>query len=189
MENLHKVGAIGIPGLDWECRIVDDNLNEVPSGRTGELMVRGPCVMKGYYRNPEATRNSIMDGWLLTGDMARFDEDGFIWLVDRKKDLIKTGGESIFPVEIENFLMENENIQDTAVIGIPDERLGEIVAAVIKPKSGKELAEEDVMDFCMGLPRYKRPRKILFDDVPRNPTGKIEKPKLRKKYGGIFEDL
>jgi acyl-CoA synthetase (AMP-forming)/AMP-acid ligase II len=103
--------------------------------------------------------------------------------------MIITGGENIFPVEIEDFLMENSNIQDAAVIGIPDERLGEITAAIIKVKPGKELSEEDVMNYCEGLPRYKRPRKVFFDDVPRNPTGKIEKPKLRKKYAGRIESF
>jgi acyl-CoA synthetase (AMP-forming)/AMP-acid ligase II len=189
MENLHKVGAIGVPGFDWECKIVDSDRKEVPKGEPGELMVKGPCVMKEYYKNPQATQETLFDGWLLTGDMARFDEDGFIWLVDRKKDVIITGGENIFPVEIEDFLMENSNIQDAAVIGIPDERLGEITAAIIKVKPGKELSEEDVMKYCEGLPRYKRPRKVFFDDVPRNPTGKIEKPKLRKKYAGRIESF
>jgi acyl-CoA synthetase (AMP-forming)/AMP-acid ligase II len=121
--------------------------------------------------------------------MARVDEDGFIWLVDRKKDIIITGGENIFPVEIEEFLMENRRLQDAAVIGIPDDRLGEIVAAVIKVKPGAVLTEQDVLDFCEGLPRYKRPRKIIFGDVPRNPTGKIEKPKLRKQYAGMAESF
>ena len=187
MENLHKIGSIGKPGFDWECRIVDDALKDVPKGETGELMVKGPGVMKEYYKNPEATEKTIIDGWLLTGDMARYDEDGFIWLVDRKKDVIITGGENIFPVEIEDFLMENHKIQDAAVIGIPDERLGEIGAAIIKLKPGQEMNEEEVLQYCESLPRYKRPRKIFFDDVPRNPTGKIEKPKLRKKFGGIAE--
>ncbi|MGD8982387.1 MAG: AMP-binding protein [Desulfobacteraceae bacterium] len=187
MENLHKIGSIGKPGFDWECRIVDGALKDVPKGKTGELMVKGPGVMKEYYKNPEATKKTIIDGWLLTGDMARFDEDGFIWLVDRKKDVIITGGENIFPVEIEDFLMENEKIQDAAVIGIPDERLGEIGAAIIKLKPGQEMNEEEVYQYCESLPRYKRPRQVFFDDVPRNPTGKIEKPKLRKKFGGITE--
>ncbi|RJR29128.1 MAG: long-chain fatty acid--CoA ligase [Desulfobacteraceae bacterium] len=189
MENLHKVGAIGVPGFDWECRIVDDQLMDVPRGGSGELAVRGPGVMKEYYKNPEATRNTLRDGWLLTGDMARFDENGFIWIVDRKKDIIITGGENIFPVEIEDFLMANSKIQDAAVIGIPDERLGEIVAAVIKPKPGKDMTDEEVNRYCEALPRYKRPKKLFFDDVPRNPTGKIEKPKLRKKYAGFSESF
>jgi acyl-CoA synthetase (AMP-forming)/AMP-acid ligase II len=187
MENLHKVGSIGIPGFDWECKIVDNDMKQVPHGEPGELMVKGPGVMKAYYKNPEATKNALIDGWLLTGDIARYDEDGFIWLVDRKKDVIITGGENIFPVEIEDFLMDNDKVQDVAVIGVPDERLGEIVTAIIKVKPGKTLTEEEVLVFCEGLPRYKRPRKVIFDDVPRNPTGKIEKPKLRKKYGGTSE--
>lgn len=189
MENIHKVGAIGVPGFDWEYRVIDANLKDVSKGAPGELMVKGPGVMRAYYKNPEATANTLMDGWLLTGDMARVDEDGFIWLVDRKKDVIITGGENIFPVEIEDFLLENSRIQDAAVIGIPDERLGEIVAAIIQPKPGQGMNEQEVLLFCEGLPRYKRPRKIFFDNVPRNPTGKIEKPKLRKKYAGMSESF
>jgi acyl-CoA synthetase (AMP-forming)/AMP-acid ligase II len=189
IENIHKVGAIGLPGFDWECRIVDDKMRNVPRGETGELAVRGPGVMKEYYKNPEATKKTLVNGWLLTGDMARFDEDGFVWLVDRKKDIIITGGENIFPIEIEDFLTEHGDIQDAAVIGLPDERLGEIVTAIIKVKPGRTLSEEQVSKFCESLPRYKRPKKIIFDEVPRNPTGKIEKPKLRKKYTGVSESF
>jgi len=183
IENIHKVGSIGVPGFDWECQVVDESRNSVAQGKPGELMVKGPGVMKEYYKNPEATARALFKGWLLTGDMARIDEDGFIWLVDRKKDVIITGGENIFPVEIEDFLANNEKIQDSAVIGIPDERLGEITLAIIKVKPGKEMTEDEVNEFCQALPRYKRPRKIVFGDVPRNPTGKIEKPKLREIYG------
>ena len=189
IENSHKVGSIGKPGFDWDYRIVDDQLRDVNKGEPGELAVRGPGVMREYYKNPEATQKTLVDGWLMTGDMARVDEDGFIWLVDRKKDVIITGGENIFPVEIENFLIENANIQDVAVIGVPDERLGEAVTAIIKLKPGKQMTEKDVEKFCEALPRYKRPKKIIFDDVPRNPTGKIEKPKLRKKYAGFVESF
>ncbi|MCP4579297.1 MAG: AMP-binding protein, partial [Deltaproteobacteria bacterium] len=189
LENLHKVGAIGVPGFDWEFKIVDNALNETPKGEPGELMVKGPGVMKEYYKNSEATKNTLFDGWLLTGDIARVDEDEFIWLVDRKKDVIITGGENIFPVEIEDFIMENQKIQDTAVIGVPDERLGEMATAIVQLKAGREMTEEDFFAFCKGLPRYKRPRKVFFDDVPRNPTGKIEKPKLRKKYAGATESF
>jgi acyl-CoA synthetase (AMP-forming)/AMP-acid ligase II len=121
----------------------------------------------------------------LTGDVARQDEDGFIWLVDRKKDVIITGGENIYPVEIEDFLQAHPKILDVAVIGLPSLRLGEISSAVIKVKPGEELTKEEIDDFCQALPRYKRPRRIIFGDVPRNPTGKIEKPKLRKQYGGV----
>jgi acyl-CoA synthetase (AMP-forming)/AMP-acid ligase II len=189
MENMHKVGAIGIPGFDWEIKIVDDRLNAVKPGQPGELMVKGPGVMKEYYNNPEATKASLIDSWLLTGDIARQDEDGFIWLVDRKKDVIITGGENIYPVEIEDFLQTHPKIFDVAVIGLPSLRLGEISTAIIQLKPGEELTKEEINDFCQALPRFKRPRRIIFDEVPRNPTGKIEKPKLRKKYAGMSESF
>ncbi len=182
MENVHKIGAIGCPGFDWECRVVDAQVNDLPVDAPGELLVRGPGVMDGYYRNPEATAATLSDGWLHTGDIVKKDADGFLWLIDRKKDVIITGGENIFPVEIENHLMGHEDILDAVVIGLPDERLGEIVAAVIAAKPGRRLTEEGINSFCGALPRYQRPRRIIFDPVPRNPTGKIEKPALRKKY-------
>jgi acyl-CoA synthetase (AMP-forming)/AMP-acid ligase II len=189
LENTHKVGAIGVPGFDWEYKVVDFDLNQVPRGEPGELLVRGPGVMKEYYKNPEATATTLKDGWLLTGDIARVDAEGFIWLVDRAKDIIITGGENIFPVEIESHIMGYPKVQDVGVIGLPDERLGEIVAAIIKAKPGQTLAEEEIVAYCEELPRYKRPRKIIFDEVPRSPTGKIEKPKLRKQHTGISERI
>ncbi len=184
MENPHKVGAIGIPGYGWKTKIVDEEGNTVEKGEIGELCVKGPGVMVCYYKNPEATAEILKDGWLFTGDMARQDEDGFIFLVDRKKDVIISGGENLYPVQIENFLMKNEKIHDAAVIGLPDPRLGEIAAAIIQVKEGMTLTEDEVDAFCVDLPRYKRPRKIIFDTVLRNPTGKIDKPKLRQKYCG-----
>lgn len=187
--NLHKVGAIGLPGFDWETAIVDDTLKPVEKGDAGELIVRGCGVMKCYYKNPEATAETIKDGWLLTGDVAKEDDDGFIWLVDRKKDVVITGGENIYPVEIENYLQAHPNIQDVAVIGIPDQRLGEIAAAIVQVKPDLALSENEVKIFCENLPRYKRPKRIIFDDVPRNPTGKIEKPTLRKRYAGAEESF
>jgi len=185
IENIHKVGAIGRPGYRWEAMIVDDDGNPVPCGKVGELIVKGPGVMKGYYKNPEATSKVLKDGWLYTGDMARQDKDGFIYLVDRKKDVVISGGENIFPVEIEEFLRAHDDIKDAAVIGMPDRRLGEIPVAIVESKPGRKLTEEMVLEFCQSLPRYKRPRQVFLDDVPRNPTGKIEKPKLREKYRGI----
>ena len=189
LENTHKVGAIGVPGFDWEYKVVDIDLNQVPRGEPGELLVRGPGVMKEYYKNPEATATTLKDGWLLTGDIARVDAEGFIWLVDRAKDIIITGGENIFPVEIESHIMGHSKVQDVGVIGLPDERLGEIVAAIIKAKPGQTLTEAEIAEYCEELPRYKRPRKIIFDEVPRSPTGKIEKPKLRKQHTGISERI
>lgn len=183
VDNIDKVGAIGKAGYGWETKIIDEQGEPVKQGETGELAVKGPGVMTCYYRDPRATAEVLHDGWLYTGDMAMEDEDGFIFLVDRKKDVIISGGENIYPVQIEDFLRTNEAILDVAVIGLADHRLGEISAAIIKLKPGVECTEEDIQEFCKKLPRYKRPRKIIFADVPRNPTGKIEKPKLRAKYG------
>lgn len=184
VENIHKVGAIGKAGFGWEVKIVDENGVTVPRGGVGELCVKGPGVMKCYYRDEKATNETLKDGWLFTGDMAQEDEDGFIFLVDRKKDVIISGGENLYPVQIEDFLRSNPKIKDVAVIGLPDKRQGEIAAAIISVKEGMELTEDEVNEFCYKLPRYKRPRKIIFADVPRNPTGKIEKPKLREIYCG-----
>jgi acyl-CoA synthetase (AMP-forming)/AMP-acid ligase II len=183
IENVGKIGATGKPGYKWEARIVDDKGSDVPTGKTGELIVKGPGVLQEYYKNPQKTAETIREGWLYTGDVAKMDSDGFIYIVDRKKDVINTGGENIFPAEIEELLESHPKIYDVAVIGIADERLGEIVTAVIDPKLGQPLTEEEIISFCeQNLPRYKRPRRIIFDKVSRNPTGKLEKPKMRQKY-------
>ena len=182
VENIHKVGAIGKPGYLWKAKIIDEQGNPVRQGQVGELAVYGPGVMKCYYKNPEATAEVLHDRWLYTGDMAREDEDGFIYLVDRKKDVVISGGENIYPVQIEDFLRAHDKIKDVAVIGLPDARLGEITAAIIEIKDGQTCTEDEINAFCEGLPRYKRPRRIIFEHVPRNPTGKIEKPVLRARY-------
>ena len=182
VENIHKVGAIGKPGYGWKAAIVDEHGAPVPRGEVGELIVRGDGVMQCYYKNPEATAEVLKDGWLFTGDMAREDEDGFIFLVDRKKDVVISGGENLYPVQIEDFLRTCDKIKDVAVIGLPDPRLGEIAAAIIELKEEGSCTQAEIDEFCKALPRYKRPRKIFFDKVPRNPTGKIEKPALREKY-------
>ena len=184
VENIHKVGAIGKAGYLWETKIVDEKGEECKAEEVGELLVKGPGLMTCYYNNEEATKESLKDGWLYTGDVAKMDEDGFIYLVDRKKDVIISGGENIYPVQIEDFLRAHSAIKDVAVIGIPDERLGEISAAIIEFKEGASSSEKEIEEFCEDLPRYKRPRRIIFDAIPRNPTGKIEKPALRKKYCG-----
>ena len=184
VENIHKVGAIGVPGYNWEIKIVDPDGNEVEKGGVGELCLKGDGVMKCYYKNPAATREVLTpDGWLYTGDMAKQDEDGFIYLVDRKKDVIITGGENIYPVQIEDFLRANEKINDVGVIGLPDDRLGEITAAIIQLKEGMTATVEEIEEFCMALPRYKRPKQIIFAEIPRNATGKIQKNALRERYG------
>ena len=140
--------------------------------------------MKCYYRDEKATQASLYGEWLMTGDMAMQDKDGFIFLVDRKKDVIISGGENLYPVEIENFIRQNDKVKDVAVIGTPDARLGEKETAIIELKDGMECTVDEMNEFCLGMPRYKRPKQIIFADIPRNPTGKIEKPKLRKMYSG-----
>ena len=184
IENIDHVGAIGKAGYGWQTKIVGNDRKEVKPGEVGELAVKGDGVMLGYYKDEKATKEVLTeDGWLYTGDMAKEDKDGFIYLVDRRKDVIITGGENLYPVQIEDFLRKHNSIKDVAVIGLPDHRLGEIAAAIIEVKPDKSLTEEEVNTFCLDLPRYQRPRKIIFAQVPRNPTGKIEKPKLRKMYG------
>jgi acyl-CoA synthetase (AMP-forming)/AMP-acid ligase II len=182
-ENERKVGAIGQPSLFWDAKIVGENGEEVVRGEVGEIIVKGDGLMKGYYKNQELTESVIRNGWLHTGDLGRMDEEGFIYLVDRKKDLIITGGENIYPVELESAILKHPKVHDVAVIGTPDDRLGEIALAVIQPKKGESITEQEILSFFeQQLPRYKRPRQVIFDEVPRSPTGKIEKPKLRAKY-------
>ena len=184
IENIDHVGAIGVAGYGWQTKIVDPQRNEVKRGEVGELAVKGDGVMLRYYKDEKSTKEVLSDdGWLFTGDMAQESEDGFIYLVDRKKDVIITGGENLYPVQIEDFLRKHNSIKDVAVIGLPEPRLGEIAAAIIEVKQDYTLTEEEVNQFCLELPRYQRPRKIIFAEVPRTPTGKIEKPKLRKMYG------
>jgi len=186
IENIDKVGSIGKAGLNWETRIVDEHHNEIKDVETvGELAVKGPGVMDCYYKNIEATKE-IFDGeWLYTGDMAKYDKDYFIYLVDRKKDVIISGGENLYPVQIEDYIRSNNKVKDTAVIGLHDDRLGEIPLAIIETKEGMTITNEEIEEFYNGLPRYKRPKKTIFADIPRNPTGKIEKPKLRKMYSTL----
>ena len=184
VENVHKVGAIGVPGYGWEVKIVDERGDEVPQGEVGELAVKGDGVMQCYYKNPEATAEVLKGRWLFTGDMARIDEEGFIYLVDRKKDVVISGGENLYPVQIEDFLRAFPKIKDVAVIGMPDARLGEIAVAIVEIKEDETCTEAEIEEYCTAMPRYKRPKKIFFDKVPRNPTGKIEKPVLREKYCG-----
>jgi long-chain acyl-CoA synthetase len=186
LENAFKEGAVGKVGDGWQLKLVDSVTNKnVPEGEIGELLIKGDGVMKEYYKNPELTAKTIENGWLHTGDMARIDREGYVFLVDRKKDVIIVGGENIYPLEVEDAIHNHPKVYDVAVIGVPDERLGEVAAAVIDPKPGETLTEDEILSYVeKALPRYKRPRKIIFDKVPRNATGKIEKPRLRLKYGG-----
>jgi fatty-acyl-CoA synthase len=182
INNFHKVGAIGQPGFDWEVRIVDENLDSVADGQAGRLMVKGPGVMKEYYNNPEETRKHLIDGWFLTGDIAMRDEDGFIWYVDREDDVIHSNGANIYPVEIENFLLLHQRIQDAAVFGLTRDGK-QVVAALIQPKAGHQLGENHLLEFCQAMPVHKRPSIFFFGEVPRGLTGKIKKFCLKSFYG------
>jgi long-chain acyl-CoA synthetase len=186
LENFHKLGSFGYPRINLDARVVDDNGNDVPAGGVGEMIIKGANIMKCYYKNPEKTAETLRDGWLYTGDLVRQDEEGFISYIDRKKDLIISGGENIFPVDLEAVLIGQPKVKDVAIIGIPDDRYGEVVAAVVQPKEGVDLTEEEMRAYYEPqLPKYAWPRLILFGDVPRNPTGKIEKPKLRERYADV----
>jgi len=186
LENLHKLGSFGYPRLNIDARVVDEKGNDVPPGTVGEIILRGANIMKCYFKNPEKTAETLRNGWLYTGDLVKQDEEGFISYVDRKKDLIISGGENIYPVDLESVLIGQPKVKDVAIIGIPDDRYGEVVAAVVQPKEGVNLSEEEMRAYYEPqLPKYAWPRILLFGDVPRNPTGKIEKPKLRDRYASV----
>ena len=185
---LRKPGAIGKPTFGVEAKIIDFEGNDLPSGQVGELIFSTDRMMKGYHENPEMTQKTLKNGWLHTGDLLKTDEEGYYYIVDRMKDMVTSGGENIYPVEIEDALMDHPDIDDVACIGYPDERLVEVVMAVVQLKPGKTMTEEELVAFAKTkLALYKVPRKVVFDVVLRNPTGKLMKPQLRQKYTGRQE--
>ena len=176
-----KIGSAGKPVLHNEIRITHDNGEDVAPGEVGELWVRGPNITPGYWNRPQATAESITDGWLHTGDAARVDEDGFYYIVDRWKDMYISGGENVYPAEVEEVLYQMSQIGEVAVIGVPDEKWGEVGRAVVVLKAGETLSEAQIIAYCEGrLARYKQPKSVVFLDVlPRNATGKVLKHQLR----------
>ena len=179
---LRKIGSIGIPwGPDQECRIVDEQDRDVPVGEVGEIILRGPNIMKGYYKDPKATREALRGGWLHTGDMGRFDEEGYVYYTDRKKDMIVRGGFNIYPVEVENVLYEHPAVAQCAVVGKSHPILGEDVMAVVVLKPDQKTTTEELTEFCKDkLADFKRPRIIEFrESLPINPMGKVDKKILR----------
>ncbi|MFH0914415.1 MAG: AMP-binding protein [Chloroflexota bacterium] len=183
-----KTGSIGRPVFNWDCMVVNERDEEVPVGEVGEIVLRGGGVMKEYYKNPGETARALRNGWLHTGDLGRMDEQGMFYVIDRKKDVIISGGENIYPLDVEEVLMKHPKVFDAALIGIPDVRMGEIPLAIIDPKPGVTLTEEEMAKFCEEqFPRYRRPRKIAFNKIPRDGYGKIQKLALRKKYTGAAE--
>ena len=185
---LRKPGSIGKPTYGVEAKIIDFDGKELPPGQVGELIFSTDRMMKGYHNNSEMTAQTLKNGWLHTGDLLKTDEEGFYYIVDRMKDMVTSGGENIFPVEIEDALMDHPDIDDVACIGYPDARLVEIVMAVVQLKPGKTMTEEELIAFAKSkLALYKVPRKVIFDKVLRSPTGKVMKPQLRQKYTGRKE--
>lgn len=182
---LRKLGSCGKPLFHTDIRIVDMESKDLPQGEMGEVIVRGPTVIREYWRNPDATAATIVDGWLHSGDMGYIDEEGYLYLVDRRKDMYISGGENVYPAEVEDVIMGHEKVADVGVIGIPDERWGEVGMAIVVPSPDVELTEEEIIEYCRGkLAGYKRPRKVAFiDALPRTLTGKILKKDLRAQFG------
>jgi long-chain acyl-CoA synthetase len=180
LDRERKPGSIGTPIEGVEMKVVDDDGNEVPQGEIGEIVVKGHNVMKGYWQRPDATAEAIKDGWFHTGDMARVDEDGYFFIVDRKKELIIRGGYNVYPREVEEVLYEHPAVQEAAVIGVEDEKMGEEVGAAVVLKKGEEVSESDLRSFVKDqVASYKYPRKIWFaDELPKGPTGKILKREI-----------
>jgi fatty-acyl-CoA synthase len=185
-----KLGSAGIAPFFTDVKIVDDDGRDVPDGERGEIVVRGPNVMKGYWNRPDATAEVLIDGWFHTGDVGIRDADGYFFIVDRKKDMIISGGENVYPAEVEDALYQHPGIKEVAVIGVHDPRWGETVRAIVVRKDGVSLSEQDVIDFTQDkLARYKQPKSVVFVDLlPRNPAGKVLKFDLREQHGKPIAD-
>ena len=183
---IRKLGSAGKAMMHTAVRIVDDEGNDLPPGSIGELLIKGPNITPGYWNKPEATESSFTDGWLHTGDAARQDEEGFIYIVDRWKDMYISGGENVYPAEVENVLFQLPQVADAAIIGVPNERWGEVGMAIIVRKADQDLVEGDVIQHCLGqLAKFKVPQSVAFVDVlPRNATGKVLKRELRVQFVG-----
>lgn len=180
---LDKAGSIGQPVFHLDVKIVDDRMNELPTNQVGELIMRGPNIMEGYWNREEANREAFSGGWFHSGDLARMDEEGCLWIVDRKKDMFISGGENVYPAEVENAIFELESVSEVAVIGVPDERWGESCRAVVALKEGMSLDAEEVIDHCRSkLAKYKIPKSVVFvEALPRNAAGKVLKKDLRQQ--------
>jgi fatty-acyl-CoA synthase len=183
---IRKVGSAGKAMMHTAIRIVDDAGRDVPQGAVGELLIKGPNITPGYWNRPEATAAAFTDGWLHTGDAARVDEEGFVYIVDRWKDMYISGGENVYPAEVENVLFQLPEVADAAIIGVPNERWGEVGMAIIVRKPDQPLEEGDVIRHCLGkLAKFKVPQSVAFvEALPRNATGKVLKRELRAQFVG-----
>jgi fatty-acyl-CoA synthase len=181
---IKKAGSIGRALFHVEAKIVDEDMRELPSGEVGELVIRGPNLMHGYWKRPDATEEAFAGGWFHTGDLARMDEEGDIYIVERKKDMFISGGENVYPAEVENALFELLEVAEAAVIGVKDEKWGEAGKAIVVFKPGKKLTDEQILTFLRGrLAKYKVPKSVaVVDQLPRNAAGKVLKNTLREKY-------
>lgn len=182
---LKKAGSIGRALMHLEARIVDDNMSVVPTGDVGELVIRGPNLLQGYWNRPEATKEAFTGGWFHTGDLARMDADGELYIVERKKDMFISGGENVYPAEVENMLFGLPQIAEAAVFGIADEKWGEVGRAVVALKEGQNLTGDEIIDHLKErLAKYKIPKSVVFvNQLPRNAAGKVLKTTLREKHG------
>jgi len=181
-DQLRKLRCVGTPQAHTEVRILDESDRECAADEVGELFSRSPYLFHGYWNRPEETRAAFRDGWVSVGDLAKRDADGFVYIVDRKKDMVISGGINIYPREIEEVLALHPAVSDVAVIGVPDEQWGERLLAFVVPWPGRALATQDMVEFCTGrLAGYKIPRELLaIDALPRNANGKVLKIELRK---------
>jgi fatty-acyl-CoA synthase len=181
---LEKAGSIGRAVMHLQARVVDDNMQALPAGSVGELVIRGPNLMQGYWNRPEATKEAFSDGWFHTGDLARMDADGCLYIVERKKDMFISGGENVYPAEVENAIFQIPKIAEVAVIGVKDQKWGEVGRALVVLKAGWKVTADDIIDHLKGsLAKYKIPKSVVFiDQLPRNAAGKVLKNKLREEY-------
>ncbi|MEW1928712.1 long-chain fatty acid--CoA ligase [Streptomyces sp. NPDC088360] len=181
-----KAGTAGVPHFFTDVRVVRPDLSPAATGETGEILVRGPHVMLGYWQLPDETAAVFADGWFRTGDAARVDADGFVTIADRLKDMIISGGENIYPAEVESALLAHPDVVECAVIGVPDARWGEVPRAVVVPRDGTDPAPDDVLGFLAGrLAKYKIPKSVVcVPELPRTASGKLHKPSLRRDHGG-----
>jgi fatty-acyl-CoA synthase len=184
-EQLTRPGSAGRPVLNVETRVVDDDMRDVAPGEVGEIVHRSPQLMTGYYKDPERTAEAFHGGWFHSGDLAVVDADGYITVVDRKKDMIKTGGENVASREVEETLYAHPAVSEVAVVGLPDARWIEAVTAVVVPRPGHEVTEDELVEFCRGrLAHFKAPKRVIFvESLPKNPSGKVLKRSLRSQFG------
>lgn len=183
-DQMRRLASAGYAHVNLEAKIFDADDNELPAGETGEIVTRSDLVMKGYWRNPEATAETLRGGWLHTGDMGCFDEQGYLFIMDRSKDMIISGGENIYPREIEEIIIQHPAVHEVAVIGVPDPEWGEAVKAVVALNDGQSATEQELIDFCKDhIASFKKPKSVDFiDEIPKNNYGKIVKRELRDKY-------